>query len=133
MDEPDDDFTFRLLADDRSPPFWTLGTPSSFTIRILDDDKAPDAPASITLNQDRAALRFSWTAPSDPGYSDGTDASHTDNAITAYQVRYIRSDATDEQKAADANWAVRGAWTAPGADEARICEMEAENRRLRGG
>ena len=65
-----------------------------------------------------AALRVSWIAPSDPGYSEGTDASHTDNEITAYDARYIRSDATDEQKADDSNWTlVEDIWTAPGPGE----------------
>ena len=118
VDEPDDEYTFRLLADTWTRPRWTLGAPSSITVRILDDDKAPGQPTGVSVSPGQRALILGWSAPSDPGYSDGDDASHTDNAITAYDVRYIRSDATDEQRDDDSNWTLReDVWTAPGAGE----------------
>ena len=51
----------------------------------------PAAPAIDSVNAGDAALTVAWTAPSDTGNS----------SISAYDLRYIRTDATDK---ADANW-----------------------------
>ena len=60
---------------------------------------APDAPTINLINVGDGALAVSWSAPSDTG---GT-------AITSYDARHIRSDATDKS---DDRWTERdGIWT----------------------
>ncbi len=73
-----------LLATDRAGAQGTLGAPTISSV-------------SVTTN----SLTVSWTAPADNGGS----------AIVAYDLRYIRSDATDK---ADANWTVEEVWTTGG-------------------
>ena len=66
---------------------------------ILEKPGTPAAPqvAQATFN----SLKISWTAPTNTG-----------PAITAYDVRYILSSASDEDKADDSKWAeVTDAWT----------------------
>ena len=52
---------------------------------------------------------MTWSPPEDPGYSDGTEDSHTDNAVTAYDVRHILASAADKSPG---QWTVvDNAWT----------------------
>ena len=60
----------------------------------------PGAPTVDSVDGDNGKLFVEWTALSDNGGA----------GVTSYDVRYIRSDATD--KAADTNWTdVLGVWT----------------------
>ena len=66
---------------------------------------APGAPTINAVTTGEGSLMVAWTAPEDDG----------GEAITAYDLRYIRSDATDK---ADDNWTVEtGAWTGSGSLE----------------
>ncbi len=60
----------------------------------LSQQAKPGAPTLQTVTSGDGALRVAWTAPSDAG----------DTAITAYDLRHLRTDAPDK---ADGNWAVR--------------------------
>ena len=105
LDEADDDLRVTVLAGDG----YRVGTPASAAVTIQDDDALPGATSISSVTAGAAQLTVAWSAPTDPGYSDGTDASHTDNAVTAYDVRHILTSATDKS---DAQWTVvDGAWT----------------------
>ena len=105
LDEADAVVTYTVLAGTG----YTVGTPSSVTITVQDDDTLPGAPSIDSVTAAGRQLTVAWSAPSDPGYSDGTDLSHTDNAVTAYDVRHILSSATDKS---DGRWTVEDdAWT----------------------
>ena len=59
----------------------------------------PGAPGIVSVTADRASFTIKWTAPTSTGGA----------IITAYHLRYIRSDAPDK---ADANWTVvEDIWT----------------------
>ena len=63
---------------------------------------APGAPTVSVPNAGTNALTVTWTAPTDTGSS----------AISAYDLRYIETAATEAEKADDANWTVEGGvWT----------------------
>ena len=65
--------------------------------------EVPHAPSVPTLTPRDGELRTAWTAPNDGG-----------DPITRYDLRYIRSDATDK---AAGNWTVRqGVWRTGGGD-----------------
>ena len=82
---------------------WTLritdhnpdhaGTLKSWSLRIYGHGARPAAPTGGSASQSGTSLTISWTAPTDTGAS----------AITGYDLRYIRSDASD------GNWTVRSA------------------------
>ncbi len=64
----------------------------------------PGAPTVGTITATTNSLTVPWTAPSDNGGS----------VIVAYDLRYIRTDATPARKADDANWTVEEVWTTGG-------------------
>ena len=82
---------------------WTLritdhnpdhaGTLKSWSLRIYGHGARPAAPTGGSASQSGTSLTISWTAPTDTGAS----------AITGYDLRHIRSDASD------GNWTVRSA------------------------
>ena len=83
-------------------------------VTVTENDKLPGAPTIDSVTGGATRLTVAWSAPSDPGYSNGTDASHTDNAVTAYDVRHILTSATDKS---DSHWTVvDNAWTSGGGD-----------------
>ena len=105
LDEEDSDFTVTVLAGTG----YRVATPSSATVTVEDDDALPVAPTITSIGAFARQLRLYWDAPADPGYSDGTDEIHTDNTVTAYDVRYILSGADDKS---DGQWTVvDDAWT----------------------
>ena len=105
LDEADSDFTYTILAGSG----YTVGTPASATVTIQDNDALPGRPSISSVTAGPARLTVAWNAPSDPGYSDGTDDSHTDNTVTAYDVRHILTSATDKSAG---QWTVAdNAWT----------------------
>ena len=62
----------------------------------------PFAPSLTGVNPRDMGLGAAWTAPTEDGGSE----------ITSYDLRTIRSDATEAQKLVDSNWAVTSsAWT----------------------
>ena len=88
---------------------WTLrlrdavntltGTLNSWSLTVYGHKPVPRAPTLDTLTPGGGSLAVAWTAPTSPGGS----------TITAYDVRYIETAATDK---ADANWTVvDDAWT----------------------
>ena len=82
-------------VNDAGPGPWS-GTKTGRTT-----PEAPHAPSVPTLTPRAGELRTAWTAPSDGG-----------DPITRYDLRYIRSDASDK---ADGNWQVRkGVWRTGG-------------------
>ena len=79
---------------------WTKdndGTLKSWNLRIFGHGTLPGAPAVESVTIDGSTLSVSWDAPDDPGGS----------AITDYELRYIKSDASDK---GDDNWTVVDAW-----------------------
>ena len=108
------DGTFRLGTSkhlgESAEGVWTLrmrdfysvdsGELASWSITAYGHRMRPEIPMVLPLTQHSAGgLTITWTEPSDPGASE----------ITAYDARYIRSDATDK---ADENWTSRnGIWT----------------------
>ena len=79
-----------------------LTATQTITVTVTDvDTEAPGVPATLTIAEATFnSLKVEWTAPENTGPS-----------ITAYDVRYILSSATDEDKADDANWTeVTDAW-----------------------
>ena len=73
------------VADDFDHKIYAYDMPSRNT--------ATTAPAILSLTAGRGSFAITWSAPSSTGGS----------AVTAYDLRYIRSDAPDK---ADANWTV---------------------------
>ena len=85
------DLQMRAVTDAGNGP-WSA--PTSATPQT-----APDAPTINLITVGDGALAVSWSAPSDNGGS----------AITSYDARYIRSDATDKS---DDSWTEQdGIWT----------------------
>ena len=100
LDEPDATVTYTVLPGTG----YTVGTASSTTVTIQDDDTLPGAPSISSVTASAGQLTAAWSAPSDPGDSDGTD-----NDVTAYDVRYILTSAADKS---DGQWTVEyDAWT----------------------
>ena len=74
---------------------WTLritdhnpghdGTLRSWSLRIYGHGVRPAAPTSVSASQSGTTVTVNWTAPDETGASN----------ITGYDLRYIRSDATD--------------------------------------
>ena len=79
-----------------------LTTTATVTVTVTDETEAPGTPAAPTIAQATFnSLKISWTAPTNTGPE-----------ITAYDVRYILSSATDADKADDTKWTVAtDAWT----------------------
>ena len=87
---------------------WTLrikdwingnaGTLKSWNIRIFGHGTLPGVPAIESMTSEGTTLAVSWTAPDEAGGS----------AITDYDLRYIKSNASDK---ADDNWTEVDAWT----------------------
>ena len=88
---------------------WTLrvkdwingndGTLKSWNLRIFGHGSLPGVPAITSVTSGGTTLAVAWTAPEDVG----------DSAITAYDLRSIKTDASDK---AAANWTVvDDAWT----------------------
>ncbi len=66
----------------------------TLTISVMDVTEAPGKPAMPVLSDATLnSLKISWTAPANTG-----------PVITAYDVRYIHSSASDADKADDDNW-----------------------------
>ena len=85
-----------------------LTATQTITVTVTDvETEAPDVPATPTIAEATFnSLKVEWTAPENTGPS-----------ITAYDVRYILSSATDEDKADDANWTVaEEVWTSGDTD-----------------
>ena len=91
---------------------WTLrltdhvpgdtGSLKSWSLKVYGHGYKPGHPEIAAATAGGTAVTVSWTAPSGTGDSD----------ITSYDLRYIRSDATDR---ADANWTVvEEIWTSGG-------------------
>ena len=76
-----------------------LTVQATITVTVEDVTEVPGKPSALTLAEATLnSLTISWTAPTNTG-----------PAITAYDVRYILSSATDKS---DANWTeVKDAWT----------------------
>ena len=80
---------------------WTLrikdlqrgrtGMLKSWSLTIYGHGSIPGAPAIGTVTPGGGTLTVEWDAPTDPGAT----------AVTSYDLRYIRDDATDKS---DANW-----------------------------
>ena len=88
---------------------WTLkvtdrvtghsGTLKSWSLTLYGHGDTPGAPAIGSITSGATSLTIPWTAPQDIGAS----------AVTAYDLRHIRSDAADKS---DANWTTLSAiWT----------------------
>ena len=72
---------------------------NAWSLKVYGHRTSPAAPAIDTVADGSESLAVTWTAPADTGTS----------AITAYDVRSIRSDASDK---ADSAWTVvNDAWT----------------------
>ena len=111
VDDPDSTITVTL----EDTAGYALGETASAQVAVQDNDARPGAAPVQSVVPGGWQLTVSWTAPADPGYSDGADDSHTDNAVTAYDVRHIRSDATN--KTDDDAWTVADdAWQTGGGD-----------------
>ena len=85
-----------------------LTASDTLTVTVTDVAERPGKPAIPTLAEATFnSLKISWTAPTNTGPS-----------ITAYDVRYILSSASAEDKADDSKWTqVTDAWTSdPGGD-----------------
>ena len=80
------DGTTMWVADDFDHKLYAYDMPARNTA-------TPAAPAILSLTAGTRSFTITWTAPSSTGGS----------AVTAYDLRYIRSDAPDK---ADANWTV---------------------------
>ena len=77
----------------------TPGTLKSWSLTVYGHRSTPAAPAIDSVTAGSESLTVTWTAPTNTGASD----------ITAYDVRSIRSDATDMS---DSEWTVvDDAWT----------------------
>ena len=83
----------------------------TYTIQLTGPD-ALGAPEAHQVTAGTNSLTVSWTAPSSDGGS----------SITAYDLRHIRSDATNK---GDANWAVvQDAWTGSGARSYELADLD---------
>ena len=93
-----DDPNSTLTATLQDTAAYAVGETNSAQVAVQDNDARPGAASIQSVVPGGWQLTVNWTAPADPGYSDGADAddSHTDNAVTAYDARHIRSDATDK-------------------------------------
>ena len=90
--------TWRLRITDRTP--GNPGTLESWSLTVYGHRSSSGPPSIDDVTPAGGAVRVEWAAPENPGASPPT----------AYDVRSIRSDATDK---ADANWRVaHDAWTA---------------------
>ena len=111
VDDPDATLTLTL----QDTAAYAVGETDSAQVAVQDNDARPGAASIQSVVPGGWQLTVNWTAPADPGYSDGSDESHTDNAVTAYDVRHIRSDAAD--KTDDDAWTVtEDAWQTGGGD-----------------
>ena len=70
-----------------------IGTLTSWGLTIYGHGSIPGAPEIDTVTPGGGTLAIDWNAPTDTG----------ETAITSYDLRYIREDATDKS---DANWSV---------------------------
>ena len=87
---------------------WTLrikdwingnaGMLKSWNIRIFGHGTLPGVPAIESVTSGGTTLTVSWAAPDNTGSS----------AITDYELRYIKTSASDKD---DANWTVEDPWT----------------------
>ena len=76
--------------------------PWSDSLVVQSTLEKPFAPSLTGVNPRDMGLGAAWTAPTEDGGSE----------ITSYDLRTIRSDATEAQKLVDSNWAVTSsAWT----------------------
>ena len=83
------EWTLRIT--DRNPAH--VGVLKSWSLTIYGHGVRPAAPTDASASQSGTSLTINWAAPIDTGAS----------AVTAYDLRYIRSDASD------GNWTVRSA------------------------
>ena len=92
---------------------WTLrlrdahhedtGTLNAWSLTVYGHRSTPGVPTLDALTPGAGSLAAAWTAPTNPGAS----------AITAYEVRYIKTAASATDKADDSNWTeVDTGWTA---------------------
>ena len=70
-----------------------VGALKSWGLKVYGHSLRPAAPTGVSASQSGTSLTINWTAPTETGVT----------AITGYDLRYIRSDATD------GNWTVRSA------------------------
>ena len=90
--------TWTLRLTDRTP--GNPGTLESWSLTVYGHRSSPDPPSIDDVTPAGGSVRVEWAAPENPGASP----------ITAYDVRSIRSDATDKS---DGEWTVvHTAWTA---------------------
>ncbi len=81
---------------------WTgdTATLNSWSVRIYGHRARPHSPAGASMVGQQKSLAVSWSAPTATGASE----------ITSYDLRYIRTDATNKT---DGAWTVRtGVWSA---------------------
>ena len=79
-----------------------LTATQTLTVTVTDvDGEAPGKPTPTVASATVNSLKITWTAPTNTG-----------PAISAYDVRYILSSASDEDKADDSKWTAKeDAWT----------------------
>ncbi len=90
-----------------------VGALKSWSLRIYGHGVRPAAPTGVSASQSGTSLTINWTAPTDTGTS----------AITGYDLRYIRSDASDFS---DGNWTVRNAVATSDASPFALTGLEAD-------
>ena len=96
-ENPAGTWTLRL----RDAQHGNTGTLNAWSLTVYGHQSTPGVPTLDALTPGAGSLAVAWTAPTNPGAS----------AITAYEVRYIKT--TDDETADAANWTeVDTGWTA---------------------
>ena len=88
-EDPAGEWTIRIKDAQRGD----IGTLRSWGLTIYGHGSIPGAPEINTVTPGVGTLTIGWNAPTDTG----------ETAITSYDLRYIRDDATDKS---DGNWSV---------------------------
>ena len=84
-------FSFRVTL--AAGTGYTVGSPDFVDIIIRDNDKAAEPPVINSVTATTDTLTVQWSGPTETGYSNGTDGSHTDNRILSYTLDW--GDHTD--------------------------------------
>ena len=87
-----------------------VGALKSWGLKVYGHSLRPAAPTGVSASQSGTSLTINWTAPTETGAT----------AITGYDLRYIRSDATD------GNWTVRSAVATSDASPFTLTGLEAD-------